>query len=902
MVEPRDDHDDGAAGRDPSFVRLLQHGVDVGIAGVLLLAPLAMGGRYPLGRLVLVLLVAITAVSWCLARTLSRQQTSWFWSGAEWIGGLAVLLVVLQLTPLSPAWRDCFSPQVAQLLPLWSQPADPSSGETLANWSSWNRITLAPQATRGGLAMLLTYLMLFGVVSQHVWRKGDIERLLRIVALAGIGMASVGLLQYFAGNGKFLWLYEHPSRDTLTAVKGTFANENHFAHFLALAIGPLIWWLVSVQAQAERAAGAGFQITAQTKSVPKLQIFLGAGLAIMLLAGLLTYSRGGIAMILLASVASTALFAWQGHVGRRAVIAMTTVVLVAAGAVWIHGQDLLVREIETIQSASLDALDQGRSRRKIWQSVVRAIPEFALVGSGVGSHRDVYPTYFSERSSVQYSHAENGYLQILLETGGPGLALLLCGIGLSGYWVVQSMINDRQPKLAMLAVPVAAAWCVSVVHAVADFNWFIPANMAMTLVLLALAARLSYLATSRPETEWSRLVPRWRWAIATVVVVLTSLLGINHYWGPAHGAPHWDEYLAWSLATNRFAAKSVGPGRQRRLGLVDRSSPDTIAWMSKQLEQLLAHSPRDARAHVRMAAMYLRQFEQRQAASENAMTLAQIRDAALAANFSTKQEMNQWVTKAVGRNRGLLDRVLFHARRGVRLGPLQGRGYLYLAEVAFLDPSLHVTSYELLRQAHVVRPFDPSVQFAFGRQKLLRGDVPGAMALWKEAFRRGPSVRQRVIAAVGAQATPRELIEVFQPDLHGLRDMFEYYRRQERPRQLQEIGLEYVTQLEKQANLLTGQSAAQLWHDAQFAHWVLGNKQKAAEAAVHCVTQQPNVYQYHYACALRLRDADRLQEAMAEFRWCQSRQPQNSALQQAIVALERDLRRNQASRPPAPRR
>ena len=60
-------------------------------------------------------------------------------------------------------------------------------------------------------------------------------------------MASFALVQHFVSNGKFLWVYEHPFRNSYDPVKGSFINRNHFTHMLALGIGPLIFWIVSVR-------------------------------------------------------------------------------------------------------------------------------------------------------------------------------------------------------------------------------------------------------------------------------------------------------------------------------------------------------------------------------------------------------------------------------------------------------------------------------------------------------------------------------------------------------------------------------------------------------------------------------------------------------------------------------
>ena len=569
--------------------------------------------------------------------------------------------------------------------------------------------------------MAIVYVMLFLVVVQRVSTRHDIERLLKLISIAGIAMATLGLVQFLFGNGKFLWVLEHPSRDTLTAVKGTFANENHFAHFLALTLGPLLWWLVKEYQGSEVDSRLGFAFGAvgNRNALPMKQLLLGLGLAVVLLAGLLTYSRGGLVMMALSAVVTTGVFVYQGRVGRRMVWAVSAAVGFSALAIWIHGQEILARELSTLEDVSIGSLDQGHGRRKIWSAVLEAIPDFALLGSGVGSHRYVYPTYFSSESNVQYTHAESGYLHLLLETGGPGLALLLLGIGTIGYRTVQSM-QSSDDRTASLAVPLVACWLVSVTHAVFDFNWFIPANMCLTLVVGALALRLWGLTERNQLGDFA--ISRFSWYSVAASAAVMLLFSVSYYVPPARAHSYWNEYRAWSLATNRFEEKSLGNGRQRSLGFVDGSQPETVARMMDLLDSTVRNDPNDGRAHIRMAAMCLRQFELLQDRSGSGMTLAQIRDAAQSAGFESHGEMDEWVTRVVGDHRVYLDRILWHSKQGIRTTPTEGLGYLYLSEVAFLDESLVGTEHDLMRQAYAVRPYDPGVQFLYGRQRLLMGD------------------------------------------------------------------------------------------------------------------------------------------------------------------------------------
>jgi len=924
---------------DQPLVATLGRVVDFGIGGVLFLAPLAMAGRYEPGRLLLAVIVGITAVAWILGKLLSGRTQHWFWTGAEWIGLLSILLVALQLVPLSSGTLSFFSPEMDRILPMratetvasantdetfateiaaeepLSEVLDVRTGETqtsevisealdasatmdtpveASSFFTWNIVSLAPHATRGGLGTAMIYVMLFFVVLQRCRHRADIERLIKGIAAAGVFMASIGIAQYLLSNGKFLWFMSHPSRDTLTSVKGTFANENHFAHFLALAMGPLLWWVIKAQGDARNSSeeeqpkfGSKKRASPRRQmNLPQLQVLLCIGVGIVFVAGLLTYSRGGLIVMTIAAMISTGLFLLQRRVGKRAVIAVCTAGLIAAGAVLLHGQDILIREIETMQEVSIDAFDKGQARRKIWTAVVDAVPDFAMLGSGVGSHRYVYPTYFSSKSSVQYTHAESGYLNVLLEAGGPGLGLLLVALGLSFFWAARGIFSEDE-DIQFLAAPLVASLIISVLHAGFDFNWYIPANMCVTLIIVALCARLADLSkdSSQPRYRMGKL----GWASLAMVVLAMSTFAISHYVGPARGLNAWHEYRAWSLASKRS-----GAGRRGELGNVNALDPDTVGQMIALLDEVVEYDPGHGKAHVRMASMCLRQFELLQSRSENPMSLAQIRDAALTSQFESHEAMSEWINRVVGENRVYLDRVLSHAKKGMQLTPTEGNAYLYYAEVAFLDPTVNTTEYELVEQAYAVRPYDATTQFSFGRHQLLAGQEESAMVLWKDAFGRGDEVRKRIIGALGFQVPPQQIVDLFDPGLEGMRDLFDYYRRNEFTPQMKFIGEPFVALLEKQAKLMSGKSAGKLWFEAQFVHAKLEHPELAAAAANNAVMADPGETRNHFACALRLRDCERFEEAADQFRWCAARDPKNEDLPKVIAEMKKLARRSKA--------
>ena len=881
----------------------LRAATDVGLAAVLFVCPLLMGGRHPIGQFAFVTTVAVTTLIWGLARLLSRDQIRWTWSGAEIILLGAVALVVMQLIPFSASWLDRLSPHLSQLLPMWNN--SPAAG---ASWPHWKYVSLSPESTRGGLSMLVAYVCLFCVTAQRLRRRQEIERLLKAIALAGMAMSLLGLAQYLFGNGRFLWVYAHPSRDTFYAVKGSFANQNHFGHFVALTIGPAMWWLHGESKRTGSAIGrGGWQ--AHRRRETNLWIGLTIGIGLMLLAAALTFSRGGILAVMLAATMFTSYLAAKRELSRHAVVAIAVVLCIIAAAVTLHGHRLLTDELSTLAAQDLDTLDASRGRRRIWAAVGRAIPQFVCWGSGIGTHRYVYPTYMDEVADVEYTHAENGYLQILLEAGGPGLCLLLCGIGLSGYWLWRSATTppvrvSEATDGNMWVGAIMASWLVSILHASADFHWYIPACMSVTIMLLAAALRIQALTQPHPLVARELIIPRFSWGAAVFSMAFVSGLTIHERWPPAAASIGWDEYLARSLVATRIESGDGNrSGRQRDVSDIDRSSPEALAGMIVQLDKASAHNPHDARIQLRLAALSLRQFELLQKTADNAMPLSAIRDAAQSGGFATQAELTQWIDKAVGPNRLWLDRALDHSRAAVRLCPLQGLGYVYLSEVAFLAPHELPPPRELLAQAYRARPYDGSVLFANGRERLLENDLAGALAFWKDAFRRGPRLRRQVLENLGDQLTAEELISIFQPNLEGLSDIADYYRETQQIDKLRVVAPILSHRLQQEAPLLSAGEVATLWTQAQFAFHVLDEHDLAAEAAARAVAAVPADFAYRQTLAYRLRQANRLAEALEQFEWLRNRQPDNPHVLEAITNLHHMLHeetRSTATRPNSP--
>ena len=293
--------------------RFLLQVVDGCLAGVIFFVPLLMGGRHAIGQLALTALAVAAAWAWAVRQCFSDNPA---WRPARATGLLLVglTLVALQCVPLPPQAIAWLAPHTAAILPLGNATCTAATG-----LGAWHYASFTPAETQAGLVLFLDFALLFFVAAQRLQHIEDVERVLRWCAVSAACMAVFGIVQFLTSNGNYFWFYEHPGTTTSDATHGSFSNRNHFAHFLALGTGPLIWWLQDVSRRTRtlrrgtQAAITGLGAMPDATNTYLLPLALG----IVLFAGLMSLSRGGITVIFLAAIVSTAICYWASSISGR---------------------------------------------------------------------------------------------------------------------------------------------------------------------------------------------------------------------------------------------------------------------------------------------------------------------------------------------------------------------------------------------------------------------------------------------------------------------------------------------------------------------------------------------------------------------------------------------------------
>ncbi len=426
-----------------------------------------------------------------------------------------VLFGLFQLLPLPRSVAGLIAPQTADLREqlvsddIYPETADADGVPTPT--SIRHTISLRPAATRHDLLLLTLGLAGFYLASQLFHSPRAYLALCMAVAANGAIFTVFGLIQRLTWNGRVYWIGGRAGGMSF----GAFVNRNNAGGYLNLCLAAAVALLVFA-ANAKQADGESernerssrhptYQSSAReriTRSFAEMDAWqlLAGCLAAVLMGGILcTLSRGaGIGMLFASAV--TALVVML--TGQREKRLGGIWVALAAGlglVAWVGLHDALVARAGTLAEGE-QLVESGRVPN--WTDALHSVPDFWRTGSGLGTYRDIYLLYQQRFDPTWYYHAENQYVQALVEGGLPALLLLLAEIGLVAL-AVRSLIRSPDPRDYAFAVGGVFVLASQMVCGFLDFGLNLPANLLLMAVLCgALAGRAASIAESGTKSAW----------------------------------------------------------------------------------------------------------------------------------------------------------------------------------------------------------------------------------------------------------------------------------------------------------------------------------------------------------------------------------------------------------------
>lgn len=365
--------------------------------GVLVAALVLGGGQGALGDSA-VQLLALALIGLCLWRHAGEPGAAL--PGIAWLAALPLALPLLQLLPLPEA--------------IWTLPSartELAAELAAAGAHAAGRWSLVPLATERALFWLLPASALFLASLQ----LGSAQRMamLRVVAVMAAASVVLGLAQLAGGLDSPLRFY---SNTNTTEAVGFFANRNHLASLLALAL-PLVVvgtarWLGQREGWDARAV---------------LGLAAGVGLVALLILGIaIARSRAGLllGMVGLAASALVVLMMRRRRGTRRALVVAVALGLTLAVQFALFG---------ILQRLEADPLEDARFR--FLPVIAEAAGQYAPLGTGQGGFRRAFEAEQQPPEAYYVNQAHNDWAQVWFEGGWAGLLLaalavvLLAGSG-----------------------------------------------------------------------------------------------------------------------------------------------------------------------------------------------------------------------------------------------------------------------------------------------------------------------------------------------------------------------------------------------------------------------------------------------------------------------------------------
>jgi hypothetical protein len=392
---------------------------------------------------------------------------------------LRTALILLLLA--SPAWLA-----FVYLLPIptgmWmatpgraEYPAALSAAHVAA--TAWRPLSLVPDATA---ASLFAGIPLVAAFTAGWWlRLPQLHLVLKVFVGVAFLQVLIGLVQVAGGASSSLYFGAIGGRPF-----GTFANPNHFANYLAMALAAYVWvaWVKLSQSRHRVLAEHGF--SRRTRRVTLWAaggVLLGVGI-------LMSRSRGAMLAGLPAALLAVGLALMGGadpRAWRTTVLAIGAAIIVGLALV---GFDFVLARFE-VSSFRGDAA----FRTLLASSTLEGAARFWPFGAGWGTYGVVFPRFQPPTVIGSAGYAHQDYAQLLFE-GGIFAVVLMAAFGWlavsRAILLVRNALRRRRLRREEMVSAICGLGLLGfLLHSFVEFNMHIPANAIMASLLAGVYLR-----------------------------------------------------------------------------------------------------------------------------------------------------------------------------------------------------------------------------------------------------------------------------------------------------------------------------------------------------------------------------------------------------------------------------
>ena len=300
---------------------------------------------------------------------------------------------------------------------------------------------------------------------QTVKRGSHIRKLAVVFTIYGTGVALFALFQSITSNGKVYWTW---APEFGGWIYGPYVNHNHYAGLMEM-----LFPIPMVAALTAFLHGRDKILAASAAAIMGGTIFLSG-------------SRGGMLALVVEIGVMIGVLTLQQRGARSGIVLAAFFVILFGVIAWIGGGEIASR-LATIGSEARHELEGG-VRLRIDRDGLRMFTHHPILGWGLGTFPVVYPEFRSFSTTLFVNEAHNDYVQLLVEMGAVGFALMVWFLVLFYRSAVRKMQGWETRVNGALALAAVLGCTGILVHSFVDFNLQIPANAALFYTLAVLGA------------------------------------------------------------------------------------------------------------------------------------------------------------------------------------------------------------------------------------------------------------------------------------------------------------------------------------------------------------------------------------------------------------------------------
>jgi len=433
---------------------------------ILFWLPIPLGSVQPWAIASVEICIFACAALWFFRRMFSAQESLRF---SIFLFSLIFLALVgiFQLIPLSYESLSRFSPGYAALL-----------GELGLQKSSQFSLSVNPYVSFLQVLKILSLATLYFLVLNLFSSKRSLYILIGVVVFTALFQSVYGIIQYSGNDYSFLGI----GNQINNFITGTYINKNHFAGLLTLlfplCLGVFGYFISRLWANNDS------DLTSE--KIAKILLF-GTLVLIVAVALVLSGSRAGVIATALSTLFFLFMLSFKYPYVRIPFIAMITLLMIGIfGGIYAYIQGFWPEWLPAFPEKS-----SFHGRLDIWKSSWEMFSQNKLFGFGLGTYQYVFPAFakllFAEGIRVNFAH--NDFLQLLCEGGVVGF--LIVGLGFFVLLIqFLKLFKKRSHSYFFIGLGALAGVVGMLIHGLFDFNFQIPANLFLWIVVLAITENM----------------------------------------------------------------------------------------------------------------------------------------------------------------------------------------------------------------------------------------------------------------------------------------------------------------------------------------------------------------------------------------------------------------------------